>query len=193
MARLLILVVGLAAWKLRFSHQKSLVRNEAIPAFAAQRSGWKSAPTRSADALRPRDHDKATTGRNTVDMQLSDPTQELWNAVDRAFEQWLAPSDEALDHATAGARRAGLPEIAVAPAQGRLLQVIAHSMEARRILEIGTLAGYSAIWLARAARGWAARDPGTRSGSCGARAQQSLPCGACPRGRGRDGPGSRHA
>jgi len=127
MARLLILGVGLAAWKLRFSRQKSLVRNEAIPAFAAQRSGWNSSPNRSGDALRLRDHDKATTGRNTVDIQLSDPAQELWNAVDRAFEQWLAPSDEALDHATAATRRAGLPEIAVAPAQGRLLQVIAHS------------------------------------------------------------------
>lgn len=79
-----------------------------------------------------------------------DSPQTLWNAIDRAFEDWLAPSDDALNHATAAAARAGLPEIAVAPAQGRLLQVIARSIEARRILEVGTLAGYSAIWLARA-------------------------------------------
>ena len=79
-----------------------------------------------------------------------DSPQTLWNAIDRAFEEWLSPADEALDHATAAAARAGLPEIAVAPAQGRLLQVIARSIGARRILEVGTLAGYSAIWLARA-------------------------------------------
>jgi predicted O-methyltransferase YrrM/uncharacterized damage-inducible protein DinB len=83
-------------------------------------------------------------------MSNPSPTPELWNAVDRAFEDWLAPADDALNHATAAATKAGLPEIAVAPAQGRLLQVIARSIGARRILEIGTLAGYSAIWLARA-------------------------------------------
>ena len=83
-------------------------------------------------------------------MSNPSPTPELWNAVDRAFEDWLAPADDALNHATAAATRAGLPEIAVAPAQGRLLQVIARTIGARRILEIGTLAGYSAIWLARA-------------------------------------------
>ena len=83
-------------------------------------------------------------------MSNPSPTPELWNAVDRAFEDWLAPADDALNHATAAATKAGLPEIAVAPAQGRLLQVIARTIGARRILEIGTLAGYSAIWLARA-------------------------------------------
>jgi predicted O-methyltransferase YrrM/uncharacterized damage-inducible protein DinB len=83
-------------------------------------------------------------------MSNPSPTPELWNAVDRAFEDWLAPADDALHHATAAATKAGLPEIAVAPAQGRLLQVIARTIGARRILEIGTLAGYSAIWLARA-------------------------------------------
>jgi predicted O-methyltransferase YrrM/uncharacterized damage-inducible protein DinB len=83
-------------------------------------------------------------------MSNPSPTPELWNAVDRAFEDWLAPADDALNHATAAATKAGLPEIAVAPAQGRLLQVFARSIGARRILEIGTLAGYSAIWLARA-------------------------------------------
>ena len=83
-------------------------------------------------------------------MSNSSLTPELWNAVDRAFEDWLAPADDALIHATAAATKAALPEIAVAPAQGRFLQVLARSIGARRILEVGTLAGYSAIWLARA-------------------------------------------
>jgi len=55
-----------------------------------------------------------------------------------------------LRDATEAAARGGLPEIAVAPVQGRLLEVLARVVGARRILEIGTLAGYSAIWLARA-------------------------------------------
>ena len=75
---------------------------------------------------------------------------DLWNAVDRAIEAWLAPADGALAAAAAAATQAGLPEIAVAPAQGRFLEVLARAIQARRILEIGTLAGYSAIWLARA-------------------------------------------
>jgi predicted O-methyltransferase YrrM len=74
----------------------------------------------------------------------------MWNAVDRALEGWLAPADEALTRTITSAARAGLPEIAVAPAQGRLLEVLARAIGARRILEVGTLAGYSAIWLARA-------------------------------------------
>jgi predicted O-methyltransferase YrrM/uncharacterized damage-inducible protein DinB len=73
-----------------------------------------------------------------------------WTAVDRALESWLAPEDSVLGDATEAAARGGLPEIAVAPVQGRLLQVLARAVGARRILEIGTLAGYSAIWLARA-------------------------------------------
>ena len=76
--------------------------------------------------------------------------QDLWTTVDRALEAWLAPPDEALTATATSAARAGLPEIAVAPAQGRLLEVLARAIGARRILEIGTLAGYSAIWLGRA-------------------------------------------
>lgn len=79
-----------------------------------------------------------------------EPQSALWNSIDRAFERWLAPSDAALERVIASAAHAGLPEIAVAPAQGRLLEVLARAIGARRILEIGTLAGYSAIWLARA-------------------------------------------
>ena len=78
------------------------------------------------------------------------PQQDLWSAVDRALEAWLAPPDQSLSQTAASSTRAGLPEIAVAPTQGRLLEVLARTIGARRILEIGTLAGYSAIWLARA-------------------------------------------
>ena len=78
------------------------------------------------------------------------PQQSTWDAVDRALEAWLAPQDDALLAATQSAARAGLPEVAVSPAQGRLLEVLARAIGARRILELGTLAGFSTIWLARA-------------------------------------------
>lgn len=83
-------------------------------------------------------------------MQDSPDSPARWAEVDRALTDWLAPEDAALRSATASAARAGMPSIAVAPAQGRMLQVLARAIGARRILEIGTLAGYSAIWLARA-------------------------------------------
>ena len=82
-------------------------------------------------------------------MNPASPQQPTWDAVDRALEQWLAPQDEALRAATASAEHAGLPRIAVSPTQGRLLEVLARAIGARRILEIGTLAGFSTIWLAR--------------------------------------------
>ena len=82
-------------------------------------------------------------------MNPANPQQPTWDAVDRALEQWLAPQDEALRAATASADHEGLPRIAVSPAQGRLLEVLARAIGARRILEIGTLAGFSTIWLAR--------------------------------------------
>ena len=76
--------------------------------------------------------------------------QELWTAVDRYVTDLLAPSDPDLDAALAASEAAGLPPISVSPSQGRLLQVLARLMHARTILEIGTLGGYSTIWLARA-------------------------------------------
>ena len=66
------------------------------------------------------------------------------------FNEQARSRAELLAAAAAAARRAGLPEIAVAPAQGRFLEVLARATGARRILEIGTLAGYSTIWLGRA-------------------------------------------
>jgi predicted O-methyltransferase YrrM len=77
-------------------------------------------------------------------------SKELWTAVDDYVEGLLIPSDAALDAARVASAAAGLPEIAVTPSQGKLLYLLARMMKARKILEIGTLGGYSTIWLARA-------------------------------------------
>jgi predicted O-methyltransferase YrrM len=77
-------------------------------------------------------------------------TQELWSQVDAYLAERLVPSDPALDAALAASKKAGLPEIAGAPNQGKFLNLVATIAGARSILEIGTLAGYSTIWLARA-------------------------------------------
>ena len=76
--------------------------------------------------------------------------QKTWTAVDNYLSDNIVRPDEALSAALEASRAAGLPEIAVTAAQGKLLNLMARSMGARRILEIGTLGGYSAIWLARA-------------------------------------------
>ncbi|WP_454729349.1 O-methyltransferase [Cellulosimicrobium protaetiae] len=72
-----------------------------------------------------------------------------WDAVDAYFAPLVA-EDDVLAAASARARAAGLPEIQVSPAQGRLLQLLALATGARRVLEVGTLGGYSTTWLARA-------------------------------------------
>ena len=77
-------------------------------------------------------------------------SQEQWSAVDRFPGDLLVTSDEGLDAALRASAAAGLPAIHVAPNQGKLLHLLARLMGARRILEIGTLGGYSTIWLARA-------------------------------------------
>ena len=76
--------------------------------------------------------------------------QEQWTAVDRYLTDLLAPSDPALTAALEASDAAGLPRIQVSPNQGKLLQLLARAQGARAILEIGTLGGYSTIWLARA-------------------------------------------
>lgn len=78
--------------------------------------------------------------------------QNQWTEVDRYLNGLLVPSDPALDAALAANAAAGLPPIDVAPNQGKLLHLLARLMGAKRILEIGTLGGYSTIWLARALR-----------------------------------------
>ena len=77
-------------------------------------------------------------------------TQKIWTAVDNYVSEMLVPSDKALDAALEASADSGLPEIAVAPNQGKFLMLLAKSIKARNILEIGTLGGYSTIWLARA-------------------------------------------
>lgn len=76
--------------------------------------------------------------------------QEQWTAVDLYISETVVPSDAALDAAIEASAKAELPAIAVTPNQGKLLQIFARLVHARRILEIGTLGGYSTIWLARA-------------------------------------------
>jgi predicted O-methyltransferase YrrM len=77
-------------------------------------------------------------------------SQAEWTAVDAYMTDALLAPDPALDQALADSAAAGLPAINVAPNQGKLLQLLAEMVGARRILEIGTLGGYSTIWLARA-------------------------------------------
>lgn len=74
----------------------------------------------------------------------------LWTAIDDLFSEALPTSDSILDAALADSQAADLPTINVAPNQGKLLHLLALSVGAARILEIGTLGGYSTIWLARA-------------------------------------------
>ncbi len=77
-------------------------------------------------------------------------TQEIWNAVDGYLVETLIPSDPVMQEALKRNTAADLPAIDVAPNQGKLLYLLAKIRAAKRILEIGTLGGYSTIWLARA-------------------------------------------
>jgi predicted O-methyltransferase YrrM len=76
-------------------------------------------------------------------------TQELWSAVDRYICDRLIDEDPVLDAALAASDAAGLPPIAVTANQGRMLELLVRIHGARRVLELGTLGGYSTIWLAR--------------------------------------------
>jgi predicted O-methyltransferase YrrM len=75
---------------------------------------------------------------------------ERWTAVDEYVSGLLAPHDEALEAALTAGADAGLPQIQVSPPQGKLLYLLAKTIGAKSILELGTLAGYSTIWLGRA-------------------------------------------
>jgi predicted O-methyltransferase YrrM len=77
-------------------------------------------------------------------------SEDVWTEVDRYFGDLLVPGDEVLEEALRASDSAGLPPINVAPNQGKFLQLLARIQGARTILEIGTLGGYSTIWLARA-------------------------------------------
>ncbi len=77
-------------------------------------------------------------------------SEATWSAVDDFITDALIPPDEALAAALRDSDAAGLPAINVTPAQGRLLHILAQTQGAKSILEVGTLGGYSTIWLARA-------------------------------------------
>ncbi|WOJ89247.1 O-methyltransferase [Methylocapsa polymorpha] len=77
-------------------------------------------------------------------------TEQLWTNIDKYITDLLVPADPALDAALDASNAAGLPQIAVAPNQGKLLQLLAHIQGSKKILELGALGGYSTIWLARA-------------------------------------------
>lgn len=78
---------------------------------------------------------------------MSDPR---WNDVETWIRERVIPDDDALTEAVARADAGGLPSIQVDPTMGKFLNLLARMIGARRILEVGTLAGYSTIWLARA-------------------------------------------
>jgi predicted O-methyltransferase YrrM len=77
-------------------------------------------------------------------------TQDVWTAVDQYINETLIPSDTGLEAALRASAEGGLPSIQVSPAQGKLLHLLVRSLNAKNILEIGTLGGYSTIWMARA-------------------------------------------
>ncbi len=77
-------------------------------------------------------------------------TQERWSAVDDYICGLLAPPEEALQQAVEASEGAGLPPIQVTAPQGKLLNLLARTLDAKMILEFGTLGGYSTIWMARA-------------------------------------------
>jgi predicted O-methyltransferase YrrM len=76
--------------------------------------------------------------------------QDQWNAVDQYICDLMVPPDAALDACLRASVAAGLPAINVAPNQGKFLQLLARMQGAKKILEVGTLGGYSTLWLARA-------------------------------------------
>lgn len=78
---------------------------------------------------------------------MSDAT---WSAVDDYLEGLLTPPEPGLSNALQAATEAGLPAIQVTALQGKMLHLLVHITGAKRVLEVGTLGGYSAIWLARA-------------------------------------------
>ena len=75
--------------------------------------------------------------------------EEIWSDIDDFIGAHFVQADSALEAALEASKAAGLPEINVAPNQGKLLMLLAQAMGARKILEVGTLGGYSTIWLAR--------------------------------------------
>ena len=84
-----------------------------------------------------------------ADSRSADRADARWTAVDEYVDALLVGQDAGLRDALEASDAAGLPSISVTPAQGKVLNLLARSIGARAILEIGTLGGYSTIWLAR--------------------------------------------
>lgn len=82
---------------------------------------------------------------------MAESTPENWAWVDAWLGETLVGADDALEAALKAQRRAGMPDIEVAPLAGKLLSLFVRMSGAERVLEIGTLGGYSTIWLARGA------------------------------------------
>jgi len=104
--------------------------------------------------------------------------EQRWDQVDAYLMDTFVPRDEAFAAALAESEKAGLPTIQVSPPQGRLLELLARVLRARSILEIGTLGGYSTLWLARAGSrpgaassrsSWRRSTPRWRGGTSSAR------------------------
>src|SRR2546428_13375661 len=89
----------------------------------------------------------ADDGLNVAALQQRAKTQ---REIEEAITRMIAPEDDGLRQALLTAKKAGLPQIQISAIQGKLLQLLATGCNARHILEIGSLAGYSGIWLARA-------------------------------------------
>jgi predicted O-methyltransferase YrrM len=83
-------------------------------------------------------------------MSIRSSEKKLWDAVDEYFAGLFAPRDAELDAAIKANRAAHLPAIDVSPLQGKFLHVLVQMTQARRVLEIGLLGGFSTIWMARA-------------------------------------------
>jgi predicted O-methyltransferase YrrM len=81
---------------------------------------------------------------------MTEPSADRWNAVDSYLTETLVAEDQALRASVASLAEEGMPEIEVAPLNGKLLHLLARMSGAKRVLEVGTLGAYSTIWLARA-------------------------------------------
>ena len=142
--------------RLTVSHRSRLYRCS-VRASSLSRACWRNLTgSRSLARVAPMSSDEAT-----------------WSAVDDFINGALVPPDDALSAALRDSDAAGLPPISVTPAQGRLLHILAQTQGAKSILEVGTLGGYSTIWMARALPpGGRIADAGDRSGHREGRARE---------------------
>ena len=111
---------------------------------------WTPARVRPDGELRPTKNERNIPGNQRNEMEGRYVAEKIWNAVDEYFDTALNRASPELDAALAASTAAALPAIQVSAAQGKLLYLLALTQGARRILEVGTLGGYSTLWLARA-------------------------------------------